>query len=142
MSDIALKQTNDGGEIVVTNGQLLTSDGLETAAILSLFGGNLDDSGLSADDAIQWWANLIEPDPAAKQRSQTQHLLATLPLTPTNLQRFEEAAAADLAWFTDEVADSVAVVATMPGVNKVQLNVVIVVNGVVSKFKLIPPSLS
>jgi phage gp46-like protein len=142
MSDILLKQTNDGGECTVTNGVLLTSDGLESAAILSLFGGNSNDSGLAADDAIQFWGNLIEPDPAAQQRSQTQYLLSTLAITPANLQRFEEAALADLAWFEDEVADSVAVVASMPCVNRIQLNVVIIVNGVANKFKLSPPSLS
>lgn len=138
--DIALKQTNDGGELTVANGQLLTSDGLETAAILSLFGGNTDDSGLAADDAIQFWGNLLEVDPARKQRSQTQHLLATLPITPASLQRFEEAALADLAWFEDSIADSIAVVASMPGINRIQLNVVIIVDGVATKLKLLPPT--
>lgn len=140
MSDILLKQTPDGGECVIANGQLLMSEGLETAAYLSLFGSNSDDSGLSADDAIEWWANKIEPDPARKQRGQFQNLLATRPLTPANLQLFEEAAAADLAWFEDEIADSVAVVATMPGINTVLLAVAFVINGKTTAFKLTPPS--
>jgi len=140
MSDMLLKQTPDGGECVVANGQLLMTDGLETTVYLSLFGSNSDDSGLPADDAIEWWGNKVESDPARKQRGQLQHLLNTLPVTPANLQRFEEAATADLAWLvTAGIADSSAVIATIPGVNKLLLAVALVVNGKTVAFKLTPP---
>lgn len=140
MSDILLKQTPDGGECVVANGQLLMTDGLETAVYLSLFGNNSDDSGLPADDAVQWWGCLLDADPARKQRGQLQHLLGTLPITPANLQRFEEAAAADIAWLVNSgTVDSSAVIATMPALNTVLLAVALVVNGKTIAFKLTPP---
>ena len=142
MTDILLKQTADGGELTIQNGTLLMSDGLETAAYLSLFGSNDADSGLAADDANQFWGNLIDADPVQKQRSQTQYLLGKLPLTPANLQRFEEAAAADLAWFKGSIADSIAVQATLPGINKIQFNVVIIINGVATSLRLTPPNAS
>ena len=142
MTDVLMTQTPDGGEVTVQNGQMVLSEGLETAAFLSLFGGNRLDSGLDADASQQWWANLDETDPSLQYRSQTQYLLSTLPLTPANLLAFEDAAMADLAWFTDEVADSIAVVATMPAINTVALNVFIAIDGVTTKFTFKSTSLA
>lgn len=129
MSDVRLYQTLDGGEIDTTNGQLVLSDGLETAAYLSLFGGNERDSGLPADDRYQFWGNLGEVDPKRRYRSETQNLLRSLPATSSNLRRIEDAAGRDLEWLTEDVADSVAVTATIPALNRVQLNVVVVIGG-------------
>jgi phage gp46-like protein len=134
MTDVLMTQTPDGGEVTCVNGQMVMSQGLDTAALLSLFGGNIEDSGIDADLPKSWWANRSQTDPTLQYRSQLQHALATLPLTPANLSIFEDAASADLAWFTASVADSVAVVATMPALDTVQINVFIVINGLTSKF--------
>ncbi len=141
--DVRLFQTPDGGEIKAVNGQLQLTEGLDTAAILSCFGGNSDDSGQTSDDSKQWWGNAGETDPAKKYRSQLQHLLKTLPLIPANLPRFEDAANADLAWMADSgVVDSVAARATMPGVNQVQVDVAFVINGKKTLFSIKPPGTS
>lgn len=134
MTDVLMTQTADGGEISLFNGQARMSEGLETAAFLSCFGGNIKDGGLDADLALEWWGNKSETDPNLKYRSQLQHLLSTLPLTPANLSAFEDAASADLAWFTDSVADSVAVVATMPALNTVQINGFVDIDGTTTPF--------
>jgi phage gp46-like protein len=134
MTDVLMTQTPDGGECTIFNGQMAMSEGLETAAFLSCFGGNIKDSGLDADRALEWWGNKSETDPNLKYRSQLQHELSTRPLTPANLSIFEDAASADLAWFTDSVADSVAVVATMPAINTVNVNVFIEIDGVTTPF--------
>lgn len=134
MTDVLMTQTPDGGELQIFNGQIVMSQGLETAAYLSVFGGNVDDSGLDADLPKTWWANRAQTDPTLQYRSQLQHALATLPLTPANLSAFEDAASADLAWFTDSVADSIAVVATMPALDTVNIAVSIEIDGVTSKF--------
>jgi len=136
MTDVLLSQlTEDGGGITYANGRAVTSDGLETAAYTSLFGGNERDSGLEADDALQWWGNLIEPDEDRKYRSRTQNLLRSLPLVPANLLRIEEAAAADLEWFfTSGLASFVSVTASIPAVNTVRIVVEIVVNNEDFKF--------
>lgn len=129
MTDVLLYQTDDDGEINVTDGTVEMSGGLETAAYLSLFGGNKDDS-TTAGDALTWWGNLDETEPSKQYRSETQYLLGTLPTTSYNLGRIEDAALRDLAWFTDEkVADTVAVSATIPGLNRVALSVTITAEG-------------
>lgn len=124
--DILLRQTVDGGEIEVENGTVLMSGGLETAVFLSLFGGNEQDDG-RPDNPATWWGNLLDADrPERQYRSQTQHLIRSIPAVPANLRRVEDAARGDLAWMvTTGAASAVAAVATMPGLNKVLLSVTI-----------------
>jgi phage gp46-like protein len=130
MTDVRLYQTVDDGEIESVNGQLTVDDGLESAVYLSLFGGNDDDSGLAGDDPKQWWANLDENDPARQYRSETQNLLRAIAATPGNLRRIEDAVERDLAWLTEtKAAKSIAITATIPGINRVKLVIEVVVNG-------------
>jgi phage gp46-like protein len=124
MADVRLYQTADGGEIDFVAGQPVMSDSLETAAYLSLFGGNERDNGLGDDNREQWWGNLSELDLSRRYRSETQNLLRALPLIPANLRRLEEAATRDLAWIVDTgLASAVAARATMPKLNRIALNV-------------------
>jgi phage gp46-like protein len=140
--DVLLFQTPDGGEISCANGQITLTEGLDTAAYIALFGGNSDDSGLTADDSKQWWGNFDETDPDKRLRGQLQRLLNTLPLIPANLQRFEEAAVADLEWMKQSVADSIAARATMPGIDQVKIEIVTVIDGKTTKFSVTPPGKS
>lgn len=126
MTDVLLQQSNDGGEITLQGGLLLLSEGLETAVYLSLFGGNEDDPG-DVDSPLQWWGNLLEVEPERSYRSETQYLLKSLPAIPANLRRIEQAAARDLQWMLDtENAQSVTVEATIPALNRVQLDVTVI----------------
>jgi len=126
MTDVLLRQTNDGGDITIEGGLLLMSDGLETSAYLSLFGGNEDDPA-QTDTTLQWWGNLLEAEPARHYRSETQILLASLPAIPANLLRIEQAASRDLQWMLDTgLAQSVTVEATIPAVNRVRIGIVII----------------
>lgn len=128
--DVAMFDTVDGGEIAILNGTVVLSDGLDTAAYLSLFGGNEDDSGLAADDAQQWWGNLSERNINQRYRSQTQYVLRSLPAITGNLRRVEDAAKADLAWFVSTgVASAVTAAASMPGRNQLKLSIVITIDG-------------
>jgi phage gp46-like protein len=136
VTDVLLRQANDGGEISFVNGQAVMSDGLETAVYLSLFGGNEDDSGIVADDPLQWWGNFGESDQAKHYRSETQSLLRSLPLIPFNLRRLEEAGTRDLDWLIQSsVATSVTVAATIPALNTLALVVNVEIDGVNSPFK-------
>lgn len=127
IADVKLFHTADGGEIEILNGVVTMSAGLETAAYLSLFGGNEQDSGLSGDDRLQWWGNLGETDQARIYRSRTQNLLRSIPAIPANLLRIEDVVNADLAWMLDEIADSIEVSTAIPGFNRVNITVTIVV---------------
>ncbi len=125
MTDVLLRLGPDGGDITVEAGLTLMSDGLETAALLSLYGGNQDDPG-DAESSEQYWGNLGETEPARRYRSETQYLLRSLPAVPANLRRIEEAAERDLEWMLDSgVAKSIDVSASIPELNRVQLDVVI-----------------
>lgn len=126
VSDVYLFHTPDGGDIRCANGVIELSDGLETAVYLSLFGGNAHDSGLESDNAKQWWGNLIEAEPARQMRSETQVLLRSTPAIPANLRLIEEAAGRDLAWLIPNQATQVSVFCTMPGLNRVRLEIKVV----------------
>lgn len=138
MTDVRLFHTADGGDIAFSGDDLVAVDilldsGLETAAYLSLLGGNERDPGLVGNidpegaDRFQWWGNIGEPRDR-QQRSETQHLLRSLPATSNNLLRLEDAATRDLQWFVDtDIASLVEVSATLATVNTVVIAVRIVV---------------
>jgi phage gp46-like protein len=135
--DVLLFQTDDDGEINVVNGIVEMSGGLETAAYLSLFGGNEDDDG-SDDNALTWWANLDEVDPVRQYRSETQNLLQSIPATTGNLRRIEDAANRDLSWFVEQsIASSLTVEASIPSVNRVKITVNIEAVGEESTFEFV-----
>lgn len=128
MTDVLLRHFDDGGDINFVNGEPILSEGLETAAYLSMFGGNERDSGIDGDDPFEWWGNKIERLPERRYRSQAQNLLASLPLIPINLRRIEDAALADLAWFVEtKLATFLQVIASIPAVNTVQITVDLVI---------------
>lgn len=127
--DVLLFQTNDDGEINVSAGVVEMAGGLETAAYLSLFGGNEQDSGRPGDP-LTWWGNVDEGLPERRYRSETQYLLRSIPAIPANLRRLEQAAGRDLSWLVDVgAATDVSAAASMPGLNRVRLVVTIQANG-------------
>ena len=135
--DVLLFQTNDDGEINVEDGLVEMSGGLETAAYLSLFGGNEDDDGLS-ENGLNYWGNLDEIDPVRQYRSETQHLLQAIPATTGNLRRIEDAANRDLAWFVEQkIASSVTIIVTIPGLNRIKILINIDALGEESSFEFI-----
>lgn len=135
--DVLLFQTDDDGEITVENGLVEMSGGLETAAYISMFGGNEDDDGRGANP-LTWWGNLDEVDPVRQYRSETQNLLQVLPPRTGNLGRVEDAANRDLAWFVEQrVASSVTVSASIPGLNRIKLTVDIEAVGEESSFEFV-----
>jgi len=132
--DLLLRQTADGGDITVEDGYAALTGTFETAAYLSLFGGNDDDDG-RLDNPRQWWGNFDEPDTNRQQRSETQHLLIALEPRPGNLRRVEDAAKRDLNWvITERAASSVTAAASMPGVNRVKITITIEARGEREQF--------
>ena len=135
--DVLLFQTPDDGDILVEGGIVAMSSGLETAAYVSLFGGNEDDDG-RPDNRATWWGNLGETDPARQYRSETQNLLQAIPATSGNLRRVEDAARRDLNWMiTEGAASSIAVVASIPALNRVRFDILIAAEGEEASFAFI-----
>jgi phage gp46-like protein len=126
--DVRLYHDNDGGEIAFVNGQAVMSDGLETAAYLSMFGGNETDTGGDETAQLQWWGNLSENEASKKYRSETQALLTSIPAIPINLLRIKDAVERDLAWMLEEVAASVGVSVSIPALNSIDIEIEIVVD--------------
>lgn len=135
--DVLLFQTNDEGNILIENGDVVLSSGLETAAYLSLFGGNEEDDG-RPDNPLTYWGNLDETDPAKQYRSETQYLLHALPATSGNLLKVEAAAGRDLAWMIENgAASAVTVIAALVGLNRVSIKISIIAEGLETEFEFV-----
>lgn len=131
--DVKLVQTNNDGDIDVVNGVVAMSGGLETAAYLSLFGGNEDDDGRD-QNSHSWWGNNGEAT-ENQYHSKTQYLLDKLPATTGNLLRIQDAVATDLAWLTSaKIASSITITVSIPAVNSVNINIIIEADGLESEF--------
>ena len=126
MTDVALRQTPNNGDICVTGGVVELDGGLETAAYLSLFNG------------ADWWGDVLETDPVRQYPSETEQALAGLPATTGNLRRISEAVKADLQWMTTTgVATSVDASATMPGRGQIRITVTINAEGEPQEFQFL-----
>ena len=132
--DVLHFQTPDDGDIEILNGLVTMSGGLETAAYLSLLGGNIEDDGLP-DNSLTWWGNLDETDRAFKYISETQNLLRGLPAVSRNLILVEEANLRDLQWMIDKkVASSITSEASIPQVGRVAFKITILAEGEEQNF--------
>jgi len=132
--DVLLYQTVDDGEMNVELGVTEMTGGFQTAIYLSFFGGNEDDSGQEVDKLKQYWQNHIETVPARKLRSETQHIIDSLPATSGNLKLIEAAMIKDLDWMQDSTS-LIEVAATLPSRNRVDLFANIEADGVREEFK-------
>lgn len=120
--DVVLSQTPDDGEINVAGGLVEMDGGLRTTVYISLFGGNEDDSG-AAKSPYNWWGNIGE---RRQIRSETQHLLQSIPASSGNLLRVEAAVLRDLAWLiSDNIAKKITARAIIPAYNSVKIIITI-----------------
>jgi len=134
-ADVLLFQTSDDSDITMVAGQLQMTDGFETMIYLALFGGNEDDPGGDRKNK-QWWANVLSED--HQYRSETQHLLLSIPSIPANLNRIKQAIKRDLQIFIDEgIAGTIDIQVTIPALNRVSITVVVEARGQESTFNYI-----
>lgn len=123
MGDVLLQSTLDGGDIVIENGFVKDCRNFDTAAYLSLFGGNKKD--LNARQKETWWGNLI---PGTKRNEWMQSEFAAtvngLPLTSGNLLKARQAAERDLDWIKkDAGADKISAALKAENPARVRLEV-------------------
>lgn len=124
----------DGGNIQIEGGAVIRSGGLPGAVVISLFGGNDQDTG-ELNSVKQWWGNSLETDENKRIRGRTGAIIPGLAMTGPNLRRIEEAANQDLAWMvTLGVATSVAVVASIVAAEWLHLTVSVEARGVTENF--------
>lgn len=128
--DVLLDSTPDGGNLVIENNFVIGTGGFETAARLSLIGGNEEDNGTEATIKKSWWGNQLETDnPNRKMISRLQNIIKGFPATPSNLNKAIQAAKDDLKWFKDEkIADTITVNGRIPSKNRLELDIEILKN--------------
>lgn len=129
MSDPDLILEENGGNLILSGGDLLVGNGLTSAAILSLWGGNLDDDGLPGSDAVQYWGNRIGRNPQEWLRSETQKLLTSIPATSGNLLRVQDAVVRDLSWMIPDLVSEMSVEIALTGVKRINITIDLTVNG-------------
>ena len=71
----------------------------------------------------------METETQFELRSETQFLLRSIPATPFNLVRINDAVQADLKWMIDVgAADEIDVSSSIPGLNKINIKIDISAN--------------
>ncbi len=109
MSDLYLKPTEDGGDLVLENGRPETTSGLSNAIYLSLF-------------TPAWWGNGASERPE-RYGSRVPELLQR-PLTARTARDIEVAAESALAWMKSEgLAGSVEADSEIVGATRLHLRV-------------------
>lgn len=111
MSDLYLKPTADGGDLVIRHGEPETTSGLANAMYLSLF-------------TPAWWGN-GESERNERYRSRIPELFAR-PLTARTAREVEVAAESALDWMIRAgIAESVTAESEIVGAFRLDLRVVI-----------------
>lgn len=95
LGDVLMFFEDDCGEIEEANGFITMTQGIETALVLTHFGGNEEDDGSEATAALQWWGNEGETQ-EHQYRSRLQSLLRGGSLTSDSLGELAAAALEDL----------------------------------------------
>jgi hypothetical protein len=127
-------ETGDGGDLEFREGEPRRSGNLCNASYLSMFGGNVEDTGLP-DDKKQAWINYLSDNPSQHYRGQTQRQLNELPMTSANVPVLEATVVEDHAWMlADGVTTSVAATVTIVGPKRAKISVDIEALGEVQTF--------
>lgn len=95
IGDILIYGSTEGAEINEIGGYIEMTTGLETAVILSLFGGNDLDDGSESTDALQWWGNDGEPT-ERHLRSEFSAAINGGPVNSASIVTIRDAAQRDL----------------------------------------------
>jgi phage gp46-like protein len=120
--DLKLFETPDGGEVAIENGFFVADHGFSTAVYISLFGGNIVDSGKVKNNKT-WWGNTLSGIQGnEKVVSRFQNTIMTIPLTVKNIKYAEEAAKQDLDWMVKSgIIDEIVATGNTEGRNRLKL---------------------
>jgi hypothetical protein len=99
--DVALIETNNGGDFVKKAKDLLTIEGFQNMPYLGLFGGNVQASTpsrrLKNEQAFDFWGNsLLKNDSSTQFNSNTERVLNQVELSSSSRIRIAEAIKEDL----------------------------------------------
>ena len=98
--DLAIVETNNGGDLVLLRTDLAVVDNFENEFYLRLFGGNVAQSTIptQTNNNLDWWGNnlLMKADPDLQFNSVTERTLLTTELTSKGRVLIENAIREDL----------------------------------------------
>ena len=120
--DVLVVSTDNGGDIVLKDGLVVSCRNFDTAVYLSLFGGNKDDVDRRPKET--WWGNLVSgTKPDEWMHSEFGATVEGRPLTAASLRAASQAAERDLAWIKDAGADDISVHLSAENSKRVVLSV-------------------
>lgn len=102
--DLKLENTMDGANVVIENELFCSDKTFSNAVLISLFGGNIDDSG-KVENRNGWWGNYVDcGDNERKVISRFQYATNGTPLNVSSAKEAIEAAREDLNWLIESGA--------------------------------------
>ena len=110
-----IESNGDGGDLVKTDKDLVTIDGLQNMPYLGMFGGNTEASTpterVENELAFDWWGNnlLLPNQPAVQFNSLTERTLREVALNSAGRIQIEEAVKKDLEFMSEFSTVTVAV---------------------------------
>lgn len=126
MSDLAIIENGEGGDLVLTGNGLAVQDGWGNMPYLALFGGNVEASTtkrLATQQAFDFWANstLFDQDESVQMNSETERVLMEVVLNSAGRARIQQAVERDLKFMQDFATIKVSV--TIEGIDRVNISI-------------------
>ncbi len=126
--DLLIECTKDGGDIVIHDNFFQSTQSLETAIYLSLFGGNYGNNGTEATTNNVWWGDQLSTnEPNEYLVSKTQNIIWGESAHPTHIRKLELSIQDDLAWMVSSgIAKSTEVLVSIPTRNRINIEIRVV----------------
>ncbi len=108
-----IESKGNGGDLVKTNKDIVTIEGLQNMPYIALFGGNVEASTpterVESELAFDWWGNnlLLPNEPAPQFNSLTERTLQEVALNSAGRIQIEEAIRKDLDFMSEFATVSV-----------------------------------
>ena len=108
-----IESKGNGGDLVKTNKDIVTIEGLQNMPYIALFGGNVEASTpterVESELAFDWWGNnlLLPNEPAPQFNSLTERTLQEVALNSARRIQIEEAIRKDLDFMSEFATVSV-----------------------------------
>lgn len=129
MTDLALHETGNGGDIQLQGNDLVTTGSIFNQIYMGLFGGNpaasTTGAELDTEQRLDWFGNglLFQDEPEIQQNSTLERTLNEVALNSSGRLQIEEAVKADLAFLRD-VAE-ISVETSVTDIDRIQITILV-----------------
>lgn len=129
MTDLALHETGNGGDIQLQGNDLVTTGSIFNQIYMGLLGGNpaasTTGTELDTEQRLDWFGNglLFQDEPEIQQNSTLERTLNEVALNSSGRLQIEEAVKADLAFLRD-VAE-ISVETSVTDIDRIQITILV-----------------